>query len=223
MQKRETAEGIRRPFIVGIGGFSSDVGKTGLLCNLLRVFPGAEAIKTTRGHHRSCGKDPQACCVSDLLGENAVVRSGRDQTYARGKDTGNYWDAGVTNVHWVIATDTQIENGIRQALERVRSEVVFIEGNSFTQYIDPDFFIMVVRCDGKTIKKTARQALEFASAIYVSGEHDPTPEAGLIELSAVKVESSVPIFSNQTFAVMVEKIQEQLERSRETKLCRAAS
>jgi hypothetical protein len=85
-------------------------------------------------------QDPPACCVSDLLGENAVVRSGHEQTYSHGKDTGNYWDSEVTDVHWVIAIDTQVEDGVRQALEHVRSEIAFIEGNSFTQYIDPDFF-----------------------------------------------------------------------------------
>jgi hypothetical protein len=79
---------------------------------------------------------------------------------------------------------------------------------------------MVVRRDGKTIKKAARIALSFASAIYVSGEDHCTSEVALKE---VKVESGVPIFSSQTFVVMVEKIQEQLERSRKTKLCNAAS
>ena len=65
-------------------------------------FPGWEAIKTTRGHYRSCGKDPHACCVSHLLTEEPLVRSGRAETYEPGKDTGRYWDAGATNVHWLI-------------------------------------------------------------------------------------------------------------------------
>ncbi len=56
-----------RPVIVGVGGFTSEVGKTTLLCGLLQALPGWEAIKTTRGHYRSCGKDPHACCVSHLL------------------------------------------------------------------------------------------------------------------------------------------------------------
>ena len=63
----------RVPIVVGVGGFTSEVGKTTLLCELLRAFPGWEAIKTTRGHYRSCGKDPHACCVSDLLEEKPVT------------------------------------------------------------------------------------------------------------------------------------------------------
>ena len=103
------------------------------MCELLRAFPGWEAIKTTRGHYRSCGKDPKACCVSHLLSDEPVLRSGREQTYAPGKDTGRYWDAGAANVHWLIASEEQIEPGIKLALQQVRSEGVFIEGNSFTR------------------------------------------------------------------------------------------
>lgn len=161
-----------RPLVIGIGGYTSNVGKTTLMCELLAAFPGWEAVKTTRGHYRSCGKDPHACCVSHLLAAEPVVRSGRDATYAFGKDTGRYWDAGASNVHWLIATDDQIETGIRQTLERVRSKGVFVEGNSFASFVDVDFFVMVRRADETKIKKSARQVLDEADVIYVSDEDD---------------------------------------------------
>lgn len=165
---------MNRPTIVAIGGFASDVGKTTLMCRLLMSLPAWEAIKTTRGHYRSCGKDPHACCVSHLLGDEPVVRSGRDQTYDPGKDTGRYWDAGAKNVHWMIATEHQVEKGINQALERVRSEGVIIEGNSFTQFVDVDYFIMVARGNDIKIKGSARRALSKASALYLwdGAEHE---------------------------------------------------
>jgi len=161
---------MSRPFVVGVGGFTSNVGKTTLMCELLRAFPGWEAIKTTRGHYRSCGKDPHACCVSDLLAEEPVLRSGREETYEAGKDTGRYWDAGAANVHWLIATDEQIEKGIEEALSHVSSKGVFIEGNSFSQFIRPDYFVMVRRRGLDQIKKSAKAALPLASAVYVSDD-----------------------------------------------------
>ena len=160
----------QRPLIVGVGGFTSEVGKTTLLCDFLRAFPGWEAIKTTRGHYRSCGKDPHFCCVSDLLEDEAVVRSGRELTYSAGKDTGRYWDSGAANVHWVIATDRQVEAGIKNALAEVKAPGVFIEGNSFTRFIKPDYLVMVVRPDELKIKSTAREALAQVSAYYISGD-----------------------------------------------------
>ena len=166
---------MKRPAIVAISGFSSEVGKTTLMCDLLRAFPGWEAIKVTRGHYRSCGKDPHACCVSDLLSDEPVIRSGREENYESGKDTGRYWDSGATNVHWVIVTDSQVEQGIKQAVERVAAPGVFVEGNSILDFIHADFVLMVARASGGTIKASARRALSRSSAIYLS---NITEEAG---------------------------------------------
>jgi molybdopterin-guanine dinucleotide biosynthesis protein len=155
---------------VAIGGFTSNAGKTTLVCELLRHLPGWEAIKQTRGHYRSCGKDPHACCVSHLLGDAPVLRSGRAETYTPGKDTGRYWDAGAANVHWLIATDKQVAQGIRQALGRVRAGGVLVEGNSFQPHVPVDFAIMVVPQVIKQIKPTARRALARCDALYLFTE-----------------------------------------------------
>ena len=159
---------MKRPAIVAISGFSSEVGKTTLMCDFLCAVPDWEAIKVTRGHYRSCGKDPNSCCVSDLLSDEPVIRSGREQNYALGKDTGRYWDAGATNVHWVIVTDAQVEQGIKQAVARVTAPGVFIEGNSILDFIEADFVLMVSRASGGIIKGSARRALSHSSAIYLS-------------------------------------------------------
>ena len=156
------------PVIIGVGGFNSDVGKTTLMCELLKWFPEWEAIKTTRGHYRSCGKDPHACCVSHLLSEEPLVRSGRAETYELGKDTGRYWDAGAANVHWLICTDSQVEKGIKEALSRVKSPGVLIEGNSFTQFVQTDHYVMVRRADDDKMKTSARRTIDKVTAIYVS-------------------------------------------------------
>ena len=156
------------PIIIGVGGFNSDVGKTTLMCELIKWFPEWEAIKTTRGHYRSCGKDPHSCCVSHLLSEEPLVRSGRAETYERGKDTGRYWDAGASNVHWLICTDNQVEKGIKEALARVKSPGVLVEGNSFTQFVQPDHFVMVRRADDGKMKTSARRTINKVTAVYVS-------------------------------------------------------
>lgn len=201
---------MQRPLIIGVGGFTSEVGKTTLLCNLLPSFPGWEAIKTTRGHYRSCGKDPQACCVSHLLSEEAVIRSGRALTYTPGKDTGRYWDAGAANVHWVIATDEQVEQGIKQAIARVRAEGVFVEGNSFTKFLEPDFFIMVARGDNLKIKSTARSALGQVSAFYISGEPETNKDerfASLLEKSRTRgLAGEPPVYTPLELPLILEKL-----------------
>ena len=160
------------PFTVVVGGFSSEVGKTTLVCELLRAFPGWEAIKVTRGHHRSRGKNPQMWRVGHPRGDEPLIYSGREENYAAGKDTARFWDAGASNVHWVIVTDGQVNEGIRHALERVRSPGILIEGNSVLRFIDADFTVMVTRSQGGKIKPTARRTLEKANAFYLSGDPD---------------------------------------------------
>lgn len=159
---------LHQPIVVAVSGFSSNVGKTTLVCELLERLPGWEAIKLTRGHYRSCGKDPAACCVSDLLSDQPVIRSGRGANYEFGKDTGRFWDAGASNVHWVIVNEAQVRDGINEALSRVTSEAVIIEGNSFLEFVRPDLAIMCARADGGKIKHTARQALKQSDVLYLS-------------------------------------------------------
>ena len=188
-----------KPIVIGVGGFTSNVGKTTLVCELLKAFPGWEAIKTTRGHYRSCGKDPKACCVSHLLSEEPLVRSGREETYELGKDTGRYWDAGASNVHWLIATDDQIEKGIKQALARVKSQGVFIEGNSFSEFVDPHHFVMVRQAGSDKIKSSARRLLSRATAIYVSDSTSEIPS------------ETIPIFAQSDLPFLIDYLQSSSE------------
>src|SRR5215813_14001535 len=157
-----------RPTIVAVSGFSSNVGKTTLVCELLRQLPGWEAIKLTRGHYRSCGRDPAGCCVSDLIREEPVIRSGREANYQTGKDTARFWDAGAANVHWVIVKDDQVAQGITEALQRVEADGVIVEGNSFLEYVSADLTIMCARAEGGTIKSSARRALAKSDFLYLS-------------------------------------------------------
>lgn len=220
----ETSGPVRRPLIIGVGGFTSDIGKTTLLCELLRAFPGWEAIKSTRGHYRSCGKDPDTCCVSELLEERAVIKSGREATYAPGKDTGRYWDAGAANVHWVIATDSQLQNGVSEAVGRVETAGVFIEGNSFCQTLVPDFFIMVVHAKRRSIKRTARLALPVVSAFYTSAEDD-SEERDINRFISELIDSNFtpPIFGHRNVAGVIDQIDKMLAAKQPTQVLAATS
>jgi len=158
----------QKPIIVAVSGLSSNTGKSTLVCELLSRLPGWEAIKLTRGHYRSCGKDPQGCCVSDLLRDEPLIRSGREANYEAGKDTGRFWDAGAANVHWVIVGEDQVEDGIKQALGRVTAAGVVVEGNSFLDYIEADLAITCARAGENKMKASARRTLGKADVLYLS-------------------------------------------------------
>ncbi len=201
------------PIIVAVSGLSSNTGKTTLVCELLGRLPGWEAIKLTRGHYRSCGKDPSGCCVSDLLREEPLIRSGRESNYEKGKDTGRFWDAGAANVHWVIAGEDQVEQGIRAALARVKGPCVIVEGNSFLEYIEPDFAIVCARAGENKMKSSARRTLEKADALYLSTIDDAERELAIerfekwrANLSIELDVAGVSVFTREEIPVLIQSI-----------------
>jgi len=220
-----TEIGISRLTVVAVSGLSSNTGKTTLICDLLERLPGWEAIKLTRGHYRSCGKDPQGCCVSDLIRDEPLVRSGRDENYEAGKDTGRFWDAGAANVHWVIAGEDQVEAGIKQALSRVNSAGVIVEGNSFLDFVEADFAIMCARAGENRLKTSARRTLAKADAIYLStvDEMDGVTARAQFEewragLTTEFMSSGLPVFTGEDMNELMERMQETCERLKVSRL-----
>jgi hypothetical protein len=110
-----------------------------------------------------------------------------------GKDTGRYWEAGASNVHWVIATNDQVEVGVRQALARVQTGRVLIEGTSLLRFFQPDFAVLVGAVEPSKIKASARRALQegWIDALY---------------LPALEPAPALPIFTPQTFDALTARV-----------------
>lgn len=214
----------QRPTIVAVSGFSSNVGKTTLVCELLNRLPGWEAIKVSRGHYRSCGRDPIACCVSDLIGTEPVVRSGREANYEVGKDTGRFWDAGASNVHWVIVNDEQVEQGVKEAISRVQAPGVIVEGNSFLQYVVADLAIMCARSEGGKIKRSARDALRISNGLFLSSlnGNGTTAQAEFNRWRSnigVNLRTDhLELFTSENFPDLIQKIQLAADRQRSSEI-----
>jgi hypothetical protein len=100
------------------------------------------------------------------------VLSGRERTYAPGKDTGRYWDAGASNVHWVVATKAKVEEGVREALSRVAEGCpgVVVEGTGFLARVDVDFGVLVVGHEPREVKRSAIAVLDRVDVVYGTDE-----------------------------------------------------
>lgn len=154
--------------LVTISGTSSEVGKTTLVCALLERLPGWGAVKVTRGHYRSCGRDPETCCVSHLLGPAPRVFDDRVTTDMSGKDTGRYHAAGAAAVRWVVAARGQELEGTRRALAGLgHLPGVLVEGNRVVLGLSPDVAILVASPRQREVKPTARRILARIDALYV--------------------------------------------------------
>lgn len=154
--------------LVTISGTASEIGKTTLVCALLARLPGWAAVKVTRGHYRSCGRDPETCCVSHLLGDEPRVFGDRAATDVAGKDTGRYWEAGAADVRWVVGARGQETLGLRRALAELMDHPgALVEGNRVVQGLVPDLAILVARPDQREVKATARRIRDRLDAVYV--------------------------------------------------------
>jgi hypothetical protein len=125
-----------------------------------------------------------------------MILTGREETYTAGKDTARFWDAGASNVHWVIATDSQVVEGVLQALGRVRSPGVIIEGTSPISLLPLNYAVMVVGSDCGRVKPSARRALDKVNSFYISGEAFPPFENP----------SKVAVYTNETFDALIADI-----------------
>jgi molybdopterin-guanine dinucleotide biosynthesis protein len=155
--------------VVTVSGTSSEVGKTGLVCALLGRLSGWAAVKVTRGHYRSCGRDPETCCVSHLLGDRPRVFGDRAVTEAAGKDTGRYWEAGAADVRWVVAARGQEHRGLSAALADLDGFTgVLIEGNRILEKLTrPRLALLVAHPSQREIKASARRILDRIDALFV--------------------------------------------------------
>lgn len=195
------------PGIIVVAGTSSNSGKTTLVCDLLAALPGSEAIKVTRGHYRSCGKQSDACCVGHLLGENAIVYSSPKETRVGGKDTDRFWLAGASNVHWVVAKAEQLEAGVSEAISRVRSRVVIIESTSALAFLKPQIAVLVVS-PLAVVKASARRALRdgLIDTIYLA-----SAESGNGVDFVLAHSTGIPVFDQSSLPQMLEMVAERAQ------------
>jgi len=90
---------------------------------------------------------------------------------------------------------------------------VIIEGNSFLEYIDPDFAIMCARAEGGTIKSSARATISKCNALFLSslnnGHEDPRRQfAEWHARSSVAMSlEHLPLFTIAEFSNLVQEIQ----------------
>ena len=141
--------------IVVISGAHKGVGKTALVCQILKGLKGFGAIKTT------------------VSKENISVTSKNEAIEVPGKDTALLKKAGAEKVVLVSSPRKDLGWALKVALGMVSSgcKGVIIEGTSVLDYIKPDVAILI-KAKGKEIKPSAKRALKKVDLIISSNEFD---------------------------------------------------
>jgi len=144
--------------ILSIGGCSSGVGKTELICRLLEALPGWGALKTSMGRRTMPRIEPGWEIVTDPL----VL----DTT---GSDTDRYRRSGAARVVWVRSRPEALAEAIPRCLPLLDDlPGVVVEGNSHVPYSRPDRLVLVARVGMEEIKPTARPLLARADRVVLN-------------------------------------------------------
>lgn len=167
--------------ILVVGGHSRNVGKTSVVCSLLRALPGKwTAIKITQFGHGVCSTSGADCeCATDPDHPFAITRETHRDS---GTDTSRYLEAGATESLWLRTRAGELGFAV-PALRRVinratdRATDVIIESNSVIQYLKPDGYLTVIDPRIEDFKASSRLYLDRADAIVFSApiENDARP------------------------------------------------
>ncbi len=135
-----------RPFIIGIGGAHSKVGKTTIACQILKRLSGWGAIKYTK-----------TSFYSSIVDSPEILKQ-------ENKDTNRFLDAGAQDVLWVQSPPEDLKEILQIAIDRLSHlKGIIIEGNSAIEALEPDIVIFV--SINEELKRGAEKILEMADAV----------------------------------------------------------
>ncbi|MEW6584342.1 MAG: hypothetical protein AB1442_01885 [Nitrospirota bacterium] len=155
---------------IGVGGAYSGVGKTTVICEILREFRGWGLIKYT--------KTP---LYSSIIEDIEILSQ-------EGKDTRRYLDSGAGKVVWIQSPYSELCEMIPLAVDMLsQTKGILVEGNSAVEVMKPDIVIFVGDGERERWKPGAQKIMEMADiVIYEKEPPRGRPEAGWFHIKRNK-------------------------------------
>jgi hypothetical protein len=154
--------------VVVVGGHSRNIGKTGVVCGIIRALPDWNwtAIKITQFGHGVCSRNGEPCPCQDPVHPVAVSPEAGASPQT---DSGRFLTSGAARAWWVRTP----AGGLNEAMPRVRKLIeeggnVIIESNSVLRFVKPDFCAMVLDGGVADFKPTSLRFLDRANALVLT-------------------------------------------------------
>jgi hypothetical protein len=158
---------------VVIGGHTRNIGKTSMMCALIREFSsrGWTAVKITQYGHGVCSHDGHSCGCAPTEHPFALT----EETDSRGRaDTCRYLSAGAQKSLWLRARQGQLASALPLLFRRLHSaQWVIIESNSIMDFIEPLLYLAVLDGSRSDFKPSAQRSLARADAFIWVGSGSP--------------------------------------------------
>jgi hypothetical protein len=176
--------------MVVVGGHTRSIGKTQLVCDVIRAFPRVEWIagKITQYGHGVCATNGENCDCAPTEHVCALDWETRADT---GTDSARFLAAGAKRSFWLRTKQGYLAEGLpllREELEQVvsgkghqRSAIgdqesvrgdlaIIVESNSLMQFVRPSLYFAVIDPLKEDFKESAQLALDRAQALVLRGE-----------------------------------------------------
>lgn len=162
--------------LVIVGGHTRNIGKTTVVCEVIRATPEANwcAIKITQHGHGICADDGDdcGCAPEDPTHPYAID----EQHVADSTDSGRYLSAGAVKSYWLRTP----MGGLGHALPALKQllaqhDHVIVESNSLLQFLTPDLYVQVMNFEKGDIKDSARLFMDRAEAFVVTSTAQCAP------------------------------------------------
>jgi hypothetical protein len=163
--------------IIVVGGHTRSIGKTELVCDVIRAFPEENWIagKITQYGHGVCAKNGENCgCAPDE--HSYAISWEKDGT--TGTDSSRFLAAGAKRSFWLRTKQGFLAEGLpllREALAEVVPGIapsfdpptLIIESNSLLQFVQPSLYFAVMDPDREDFKDSARAVMDRADALIL--------------------------------------------------------
>jgi hypothetical protein len=168
--------------VIVVGGHTRSIGKTQLVCDVIRAFPEENWIagKITQYGHGVCAKNGENCgCAPD---EHSYAISW-EKNAETGTDSSRFLAAGAQRSFWLRTKQGFLAEGLpllREALAQLPATTalepptLILESNSVLQFVQPSLYFAVIDPSRDDFKDSARIVLDRADALVLrGGTNDP--------------------------------------------------
>jgi molybdopterin-guanine dinucleotide biosynthesis protein len=165
--------------LIVVGGHTRSIGKTQLVCEVIRAFPRTDWIagKITQYGHGVCAQNGENC---DCAPTEHVCALNWETHGDTGTDSARFLAAGAKRSFWLRTKQGYLAEGLpllREALDDVAqskngagNRAVIVESNSIMQFVKPSLYFAVIDPMKDDFKESAQMALDRAQALVMRGE-----------------------------------------------------
>jgi len=154
---------LHAPAMLLIGSTERHLGKTGLVCALIRALSPPHPVTAVKvsSPHQGPGARP-------LDGPFRITEETRP---GRRKDTQRMLKAGAHQALWLEVVPADLEAGAAALLERIGTDTLTIcESNSLRTVLEPGLFLVLRGKAAEPVKASAQRVLDLADSLVAAGD-----------------------------------------------------